>query len=755
MKPIPDAEKPWLSRFFAGSNALKWEQITSGSAPAEWLSQVASWLEFLSSPQLDRPLLLPMFAENGTRHWYAVAANDQIAAQLLEEVRAFIGPSFSQFSGHWHSLSDSDESERALQMRFGWRTLRIDLNAENDRADVERSIARYRELLSRRPGIPDRAMRPFGEVRNDFDLALLAGNVDRAQHCLEELVGSGRIGADQHKFLQIRFLAGLGRIEEIARDRLLIESVMNLVLPPQTIVDLVEALYATYVEPQERELEVSALAAMFRQHISHPFGALFRERKGIRRPRVLRAFFLFEVGQRDRNDVRCGALVDAYPKDDAGFDLVQRWWHGLAPAKSGSPAERVRQAIGDEDYESAANLAFQALPQTWAYSALLRCAVEVEPDELRTRVTEAVRQIDAGVLASLTDRDRARHRRLVASVTQAVRPHAESSWLAWANDVTTRPDEWAPLEVLSNAVLKWDVSTYSTDPAACTRLANLIGNAPEPGARVFRDAFPVMIDFFVVRPEKPMRAFVSIYSMLIRVIAWSSPVSADELEIGASLTRALLATGPDKAIYTECLQDLHEVITANNAPVHLDWALSLAELLALYPSHDPELRLRIFFSIFGMCRAVAHRLTPEQRTVLELLAADYGVPELLAELPPAARGDVDEDRAAFAGVIGIYTLNEPAGQRARTAIERLMPSARVEVNSDTTASDRLRHLAKSADLFVFAWKTSTHQAFYCAKDARKDRDIIMPSGGGTASLVRSVLAEVRSLQQVQRGRDLR
>ena len=747
MRPVPDAEKPWLMRFFSGSNALQWEQITSGTAPPGWLTSVTPWLDFLSNQPLDRPLLLPVFEANGTRHWYAMAANDQIAGQLLEEVRAFIGPSFSTFSGHWHILLDSDVVEEALKERFDWRVLRINLNAAADRVNVEQGIARYRELLNRRPPIPDRALRPFAMVRNDFDLALVAGNADRAQQFLEELLSSGRIGADQHRFLRIRFLFGLGRIEELAHDRVLIESVLSLALPPQTLVDLVEALYETYIEPHERLLGMPDLTALFKQQVARPFGALFRERKGIRRPRVLRAFFLFEAGQENRGDGRCRAIVETYPKEDADFDLLQLWLRTIAPGRPEHHAERVRQAIVDEDYALAANLALEAVPEPWAYSALLRCVSELDSDVLRTQLLATIRQIDPGTLAILKERDRARYSRLTAEPVLPMRSHADSGWLAWANDVTTRTDEWMPLEVLSNAVLKWDVSAYSNDSDSCTRLASLIGNAAGPSARVFRDAFPILVDFFVEQVQKSIRTFIPLYSMLIKVIAWSGPVSADELEIGTSLTRALFAAAPEKPVYVECLEDLQEIVAANSAPIHLDWALSLAELLVLYPSHDLELRLRVFFSIFGLCRTASHRLSPEQRTVLELLAKDYGCPDLLAELPPAEHDRSDDARATFSGVIGIYTLNEPAGQRARSVIEELLPAATVELNSDLAASDRLRHLARSADLFVFAWKTSTHQAFYCAKEARKGGDLIMPSGGGTASLVRSVLEGVRSLDR--------
>jgi len=349
MRPIPDAEKPWLKRFFSSPNALQWDQIIDGAAPPGWLSSVTPWLDFLSSQPVDRPLLLPVFSADGTRQWYGMAANDQIAAQLLEEVRAFVGPSFSQFSGHWHASLGTDVLEVALQERFGWRVLRIDPSAASDRGNIEQSIARYRDLLSRRPPIPDRTLRPFATIRSDFDLALLAGSAERAQQYLEELLGSGRVGTDQHRFLRIRFLAGLGRIEELAHDRVLIESVMNLALPRQILVDLVEGLYETHIEPHERRLELADLAALFERHIARPFGALFRERKGIRRPRVLRAFFLFEAGQEDRSDSRCKAIADTYPKEDANLNLIERWLRAVVSGRPGVPADRVRQAIVDED----------------------------------------------------------------------------------------------------------------------------------------------------------------------------------------------------------------------------------------------------------------------------------------------------------------------------------------------------------------------------------------------------------------------
>ncbi|MEY3760090.1 MAG: hypothetical protein RIR39_1581, partial [Pseudomonadota bacterium] len=67
----------------------------------------------------------------------------------------------------------------------------------------------------------------------------------------------------------------------------------------------------------------------------------------------------------------------------------------------------------------------------------------------------------------------------------------------------------------------------------------------------------------------------------------------------------------------------------------------------------------------------------------------------------------------------------------------------VETNNDHEATDKLKSLARNADIFVFAWKSSKHQAYFCVKDARVNKEIILPLGKGTASIVRSALERIQ------------
>lgn len=178
---------------------------------------------------------------------------------------------------------------------------------------------------------------------------------------------------------------------------------------------------------------------------------------------------------------------------------------------------------------------------------------------------------------------------------------------------------------------------------------------------------------------------------------------------------------------------------------YLPWSLDLCEALAILPCPSDaarDARLRLFLQVLSQAASFAHRLTAVDLLPLEMLAKDYGVSEeAVAALKREAKsGDTDAKYQPDLNgkTIGIYTLTESAGVRAKTALEELFPGCKVVVNSDLVATAQLTNLAKTADVFVFAWKSSSHQAFYCVKDALAGNAPIWASGKGTASILRAI-----------------
>jgi hypothetical protein len=278
-------------------------------------------------------------------------------------------------------------------------------------------------------------------------------------------------------------------------------------------------------------------------------------------------------------------------------------------------------------------------------------------------------------------------------------------------------------------------------------LAEKIGNASGEAECVFRDAFGALVEFFVDRLAHPVRGFIPLYTMLIRIVAWNGAVSANELELASTLVQALVSLGPSKDDYVEALDAYSEIIAANSTPGNIDWALNAAEMLAMHGSPDSESRLRFFMAVVELARTQNHRLMPTQLAILSLLAKDYSCTNLLESFYFQEQKHAETTGYAhFDGLIGIYTLTESAGQRAREFLRMLLPLARVELNGDGVATERLKHLAINANIFVFAWRSSKHQAYYAAKEARGSRQMLLPIGKGSASILSSVLSELERIR---------
>ncbi len=752
--PFAVSPDHWLRTFFSGGNALRWESIEAQTAPPRVLAHITPWLKTSLEPGYDGPIILPRHGAGDQVTWYAMADDERRFAQMIDEIISFIGPSYSDFQGEWADLDQNDVCEKALSERFGARVLKFSATQTTDIPTIERELALYFSVLARRPDTPDRTQRPFGRIRSDFDRALLAGNAQSAQAFLEELEATGRINGEQRKCLEIRLLAGLGRQEALAKSPALIGGVSDIQLPAQTLVDIVVALYETFIVPIEAFSALPTLIETFRRHIFQPFGGLFRERKGVRHPQVLRAFLLSELVAKEPNSVRCQSLLAAYPGGAEGYDLAVRWCQGIsasAPQPEADPTAewlaQAKQAIADEDYETASTRCFELIPLPWAYSALLRCAVELDDASLTQRVLELCLAAPEAVLAGMKDKDLLRLEKLRVPVKTAP-PAANFGWVAWAENVLADPSNAPSIAELHEMAAKWSVDEYALSSARCETLAKHLGNATGDAEKAFREAFAVLVDFFE-GTDNPRRAFQPVYSTLIKILGWSGSLSPDELEIGAQLMRALLTTGLSKAAYIDVVTDLEEILAANASPAHFDWGLNLAELLLLYPDPDEgAAKLRLFMTVVGKLRAAPHRITQVQRILLEILGRDYHCPGLLENFPVtiAETAAPHPETYGYSGLIGIYTLTEGAGQRAKEILLRIYPQAKVELNSDAVATSKLIALAKAADVFVFAWKSSKHQAYYCVKDARQGKEILLPLGKGCASILNSVNEKIARWQ---------
>jgi hypothetical protein len=753
---LPRQEQSWLEIFFSGRNALSWTAINNQSAPNSWLEQVQPWINSFLNQGEGAVIVLPVFDSHGPSQWYGMTSNARNAAMLTQELTALVGPSYSDFSGQSIKITPDDLIECALFERFGKFIYRLNPVISESRRDIAQAIQLYLKLCNHRPPIPDRTQRPFGRIRSDFDRALLVGNEVDAQQLREELVGTGRLNAEQQKYLEIRLLAGLGLQQQLAQDYSLIRSVLDLSPPSQVLADIIKALYVTYISPVERDPDFQATISVFRMQILQGFGPLFRERKGIRSLEVLKAFLLYELAQVHPDITRCDDIVANYPVEGIDYELVLRWRKSFVsdvhPQEIVDLRVAANKALGDENYESALELCLSALPEQYAYSGLLRCAVELGDNVTIVKVLDLIIQAPEAVRNAWSKRDLARLEMLQtepSSVAKRIRP--ETDWLSWVTYVQSGNFEIPPLKILDESLVRWNVESYASDPQLCKKLANIIGNSSGEAEQIFRSSFTQLVEFFANRQSRSTRTFAPIYLMLINAVAWNGVVSQNELELSSVLVNALIDTGPNETDYTEALDAYSEILVSNSAPANIDWALNSAEIFAVNNSPNKEASLRFFLAVVDMARESVHRLSTVQRGMLALLANDYGCHDLLNAFPLEQETETDEEKATlknFSGLIGIYTLTESAALRARQFLRKILPNARVEINTDMASTDRLKQLASNADIFVFAWKSSKHQAYYAVKDARGDRATLLPLGKGSASILNCVFEELSQIKNI-------
>lgn len=320
--------------------------------------------------------------------------------------------------------------------------------------------------------------------------------------------------------------------------------------------------------------------------------------------------------------------------------------------------------------------------------------------------------------------------------------------MRWARRLATgsSPEE-AETEVL-NERSTWEAASLRSNAQLCSEFSNLIGNLASAAADVARRALPLILAAFFPEGEATTQATRPLAGIILLLIAMDEAVARADLEILSTILSALLELGLTTQDYLTTIADLEAVQDRVTSYANLAWSLDVCEALAISPSPSSEAseaRLRFFLKVVGQSRGFAHRLSPHDFLPIEYLARDYGVdPSAIADLRPVVKTADDSDASAVltGKTIGIYTLTEAAGARAKAALKELFPSCTVEVNSDTVCTSSLTNLARTADIFVFAWRSSSHQAFFCVKEALGGRDPVYAAGKGTASLVNAVRAAV-------------
>jgi hypothetical protein len=281
-------------------------------------------------------------------------------------------------------------------------------------------------------------------------------------------------------------------------------------------------------------------------------------------------------------------------------------------------------------------------------------------------------------------------------------------------------------------------------------MGQLHGTRSQAAEVALRDSLPHLVAFFGGDPAWPNPEVRGVYRALLEILFVSTDGGRADLVVFNELLEATLALGAGATEYRELISFARELWGRFAAPLTLDWATDALELLVAHPCGDADARRSFLQVVLDRAAGFGPSLTPDQRDLLRLTAADLGAGDLAGSYFPAGAGvteaDNDPIKALSGRTIAVYTLTERSAEQFRRVVEARATGVTVTLLHDRDASKRLQQHARQADLFVLVTASAKHAATDCVRVSRPpEKPLLIPTGKGTASM----LAVVRTY--VERG----
>jgi hypothetical protein len=744
------------SEFFGPGNRLRWDAICAGSLAPDVRARLGPFLDDLKRAR--DVLVLPRVREDDGRvQWYVLCASARVARVARDELRAFLGPSYSDFEGLPTNLDQSDGVEAAVLARCGSSAFRLDvpqralLNAARER------LLLLTRLRDERPVRSARRLRAAGRVLRDFEYALIARDGQASAECIEELRTAGQLGATNLLFLEVRRLAALGQWNAIL---VLPElgSLLAIARPRRVTEAVIRALY----EARLREFEHGARAAdaceLFRSEIFPQFRDLFRTYAGLSGYEVDASFLLASSVSETPRPALVQTILARYPANEQSRSYLGALAATAPPAtiaqRLPDPLVEAQHAFAIADVDRAYALGAGLLPSFEGCALLLRCA--------RDMGTLAAAGVALSAVDRLSDAEKNRlmghavlgriRDALQALATPAAIPNSvgrtpaddvPSSWAEWLRRLLAA-DPWTSAVVVAEAAAReWRLEALVSDGEAILETAELIlADRPSWGQVALRDALPHLLEFFLARGVDAR--LKPVYENLFLTIALDDQISLPQISALLRAAEARLQLGVSMADYGELVRQLATALDAAESPSVADVALDALDVLVSEACPDAVQRETFVARVAATFQRWYRRIDVSQWALLRHLANELRVPEAVApqlvEETPTTGSATSVWNALDRKTIGLYSLREPVLRRAQSTVHDLCPGAKVEVFSDRVGgSPALRAASATTDIFVLATAAAKHAAtLYIEANRPKSRPTLYARGGGSASILSAI-----------------
>ncbi|MFO7567818.1 MAG: protein DpdD [Enhygromyxa sp.] len=753
---MPDrSQREALARnFFRAPNQIQWSAYQAGRLSADTANRIAPWIDRLLRGV--EPVVLPFAHPHGTT-WYAATKTGRAFRHLQEELKSFLGQTYSDFEGQPTHLDPNLPSEQALAECYGQHVIRLRVRRE-DREIARQRLEMFVRLRDEAPERGDAVPRPAGRILADFDEALRLGNDPEADLCIEELERNGQLDAQNLLYLRVRVNEARGRWKDV-RDAARRYGLFHPTRRPRRVSQaILRAVYATDLAEYEANADAPGALQRFHQSVRSLVEPLLTARSLYDCVEVDTLFLMLGIAN-------AGTRADIQPLlDEINPDNARRPWlealvatlHGHSsappvesrPEPARDPLIEARNAQFEGDLDRAWSLAQTLVPGEGTAQIVIRCAWDLgtlEAAEFAISSFEAL---------SPDARDRLQQRNSIANALEQLRSlaappsskqpvevvsHVPQNWLEWAEAVLADQNWAGAAEVAKRGADEWDPGEFSS-PERATSLAEALAGLDKPGWARIWESLPYVLAS-VARCEELPRQVGGVLECLANIHLMDEAPGRLFFSTLASLCGLTLQVGVGDQAYTDLLEESLRAIEDNAGAADFDGLLEFLDVLVTHAAPVASLRTAVAGAVANLFVRFKRKADAVHLDLLPRLLTEAAC-ELPAPLQPTkSENDRVNPLATLAGkTIALYSLKENVLHRVATLLRTTVPDIRVTTFCDRAGgSQALRAAARGTDIFVIATAAATHAATGFIEAERPDgAPVLKPAGQGSASMLRSL-----------------
>ena len=730
-EPLDVRWQRFLLTFFGSANELDW--------PSE--NDVVVRFLTANEQMLARdpagPLVLPCVRVGAGTEYFAIALGDEQALELRRFVGGLVGATYTTYTGRPAVRAEDDQVLEAA-IRLAGSVDRVFtftvVGGDESKRAVREQLLRLLRLTALRPPRKIEENRPIGRLLRDFDRALEAFDERNSRQLLfGPIKSSGLFSALNMNFLETRFLATFERWDELEAMPVFEDLLRS--SRPALVSDALAGLalarlssYSTVAEARSR----------FDLTISPKFEDLIPSVGAIRSLGGALYYVLFHLGLGDSQaEVSRRLEGTSWLDDEAIAELVAG---GDVEADApGGVVDEVVEALQDGRWEHAIEL-------------LLRMQ---SSEELLPLAVEAARRIftidSSRLIMRFGDQ-------LGSEVVESEMQRQGSAAVLAAGAAVELPQDWSD-QVRSLAagelstsrfeelVDEGDLSSFARDPVQVEAVAAAVEESTDSGAseKVLPAVMQLLRRLSALLPESEVGKLIRMRRAVVEL--WGLVDESGDHGTASDVldeVEAILRSGVNSSEY----DDLVDLLAARWSPFLNDLAFGLGvrcvEILASARPAGSYSITAFTTPLFGrLGPANIGRIDPIDLAVAEKLVDELELGLEFARLSaPTSEISTTVD---WKGILGMYSLDEPALHRAKSVLGTQLPKADLRTAHDKVATSSLTNLAETADVMVVATQHAKHAATDAIRSVRSSRPITYPTGKGSSALIRAAFAGVSAV----------